>query len=829
MIIAGCRDLFSDKSDNFSTFYNTIVTLNYFVLGTLDADFTSEEDFGSMCIILYTYINNVMFLNILIAILSNTFQRVTEKSNTEYGKLINNERKFVKPTELYTGLVAMPAPFNIITIPFQSMLLFKDSVNLNDCVLKLCYVKRKQFLEEFDDDHVSNTLFLIQKMKYKIQQKFDFPKIQKIESNQKSQVLQQIGGNFVVNDFIEQMQKYDFNQMNYEQYGNILDIFCNFNNEFNYEELINVIKQLRKYCINIQKDNVWTLSLYHSQWIGFAILKYQKQIIKKIYPSKEEQMKNRYLYLVLIISLAIFGFCQTQENMEDGNQNQEQMSDQFIFRTDQAGYDLITQQFTHVVAVLYQGQNLEPEWEERLNDFAKSLENKQHIIFLAISAQENPDLLEKLELKQQQQNQVVIIKNGYQYTYKPGFESLEEWAQSHLIKNLYKIENQEQLNILYKEYEENSVIFYKKKGDDESLNLIKKYLYLDIFEQNFVNMVYEFDLPDDTKNSTLVLLKDSEYNEDKTFVYTEDLKDIQSLSDFLRVGTLKMVNVLNESSYLKVFGSPIDIQVLFFKGLNTTQNEVAFKIFESAAEFNLKEQLYYQRAIFTVVDNSEDFQKFYDLFDLKGTVEPALIVTKVDHDSFQLDKFSYKQYNQVLTQENLIQFIEDVQLKKVEPYYISQSVPDYQEQESQLLKINNHNIRDIVGKNFREEVYKQPVNYIVLFYDSKDEESWQEYEQFIKYFLEEYGQYFDNQLLRIGRFDLNLNENELVRLDSAPQIRVYPKQDKNKAVQYELGLNMSNFKLFLKQWIQNIDFGEEKEQEQVQSLGGGQQQQKNEL
>lgn len=39
-------------------------------------------------------------------------------------------------------------------------------------------------------------------------------------------------------------------------------------------------------------------------------------------------------------------------------------------------------------------------------------------------------------------------------------------------------------------------------------------------------MVYEFDLPDDTKNSTLVLLKESEYNEDKTFVYTEDLKDL---------------------------------------------------------------------------------------------------------------------------------------------------------------------------------------------------------------------------------------------------------------------------------------------------------------
>lgn len=70
--------------------------------------------------------------------------------------------------------------------------------------------------------------------------------------------------------------------------------------------------------------------------------------------------------------------------------------------------------------------------------------------------------------------------------------------------------------------------------------------------------MYYYEIPEANKNSTLVALKTTPYEEEKVFVHDENLKDKEGLIDFLRVATLKAVTTLNEESYLSIFGTPIN-------------------------------------------------------------------------------------------------------------------------------------------------------------------------------------------------------------------------------------------------------------------------------
>jgi hypothetical protein len=63
-------------------------------------------------------VNAVILLNLLVAILSTTYEVVLEKSPVEYSSIIMGYSKFLRPSKHYNSLTVAPSPLNLIILPF---------------------------------------------------------------------------------------------------------------------------------------------------------------------------------------------------------------------------------------------------------------------------------------------------------------------------------------------------------------------------------------------------------------------------------------------------------------------------------------------------------------------------------------------------------------------------------------------------------------------------------------------------------------------------------------------------------------------------------------
>ena len=71
-----------------------------------------------------------------------------------------------------------------------------------------------------------------------------------------------------------------------------------------------------------------------------------------------------------------------------------------------------------------------------------------------------------------------------------------------------------------------------------------------------------------------------------------------------------------------------------------------------------------------------------------------ILITKTHFSSFQLRKFEFPQSSEA-TMENFIQFLEDVRMKRINPKYKSESIPENK----------NKKIIKIVGNTFISEIF----------------------------------------------------------------------------------------------------------------------------
>ena len=90
-----------------------------------------------------------------------------------------------------------------------------------------------------------------------------------------------------------------------------------------------------------------------------------------------------------------------------------------------------------------------------------------------------------------------------------------------------------------------------------------------------------------------------------------------------------------------------------------------------------------------------------------------------------------KQKQKELSSEDVISFIEDVRMRKIEPQYKSEQVPTEEE--------NKGVLRKIVGSTFINEIYeKKGQSTIVLFIDSKDKSSYRDVKATVEEFASKY-------------------------------------------------------------------------------------------
>jgi hypothetical protein len=105
------------------------------------------------------------------------------------------------------------------------------------------------------------------------------------------------------------------------------------------------------------------------------------------------------------------------------------------------------------------------------------------------------------------------------------------------------------------------------------------------------------------------------------------------------------------------------------------------KVYEEAAKFNKEEQLAYERVIFCKATQQLYEEQFNEPIDSvfeeanNNQADYAIMFTKTDYDRFNLKKYILKQTQQELSSEDIIGFISDVRMKRLEPQYKSEPVP----------------------------------------------------------------------------------------------------------------------------------------------------------
>ena len=122
-------------------------------------------------------------------------------------------------------------------------------------------------------------------------------------------------------------------------------------------------------------------------------------------------------------------------------------------------------------------------------------------------------------------------------------------------------------------------------------------------------------------------------------------------------------------------------------------------------------------------------------------------------------------------------------MKRLEPEYKSQNIPSEKENKGILKKI--------VGKTFINQVYEQPDrSIIILFIDSKDEESYRKEKKVVEDFAIKYKDNFMDKLT-LGIFDLAKNEHKLLYLKQAPQLILFDKTNKKRIKYFKMSEGIS--------------------------------------
>jgi hypothetical protein len=108
--------------------------------------FNGEQDFGAFeewqgqtFLILFILINFILLLNLLIAMFSNTYQRIYENKNAIRLKRILEMKNHLSHEPIIGSVTTTFFPINILMIPFMPVVILVKNKKLNEMVNKIQY------------------------------------------------------------------------------------------------------------------------------------------------------------------------------------------------------------------------------------------------------------------------------------------------------------------------------------------------------------------------------------------------------------------------------------------------------------------------------------------------------------------------------------------------------------------------------------------------------------------------------------------------------------------------------------------------------------------
>ena len=214
---------------------------------------------------------------------------------------------------------------------------------------------------------------------------------------------------------------------------------------------------------------------------------------------------------------------------------------------------------------------------------------------------------------------------------------------------------------------------------------------------------------------------------------------------------------------------------------------------------NITEKINYKLKV--VITDIRDVigAKNAELMNIKENELPTLRIA--DSSGEYLKK--YKMEGE-LNEDNIIQFVNDWEHKKLKPYIKSAKIPEE----------NNEDVFVLVGKTFEKEVINNDKDVIVLFYSSLCYHLRNQCKELLKKYSEVAKRLKRlNPKLVLAKIDFGENEVESIQMSDFPKIKIFPGNKKDKEpIDYEGDNSIDDIIKFIKKNSWNHIFLDENEE-----------------
>ncbi|CAD8102208.1 unnamed protein product [Paramecium sonneborni] len=454
-----------------------------------------------------------------------------------------------------------------------------------------------------------------------------------------------------------------------------------------------------------------------------------------------------------------------------------------LYEVDKEAYDQMKNSFKNVVHLIFDTN----EEETQIKLLSSIIQNVNFTKIDVIFIKSPVGLIES--------EKGIVVKNFDNMIWIRNFDNLQSQIFNIISPKLEFLETEEDVNKYFSQNKLNSLVL-----------LPDNYTFKDQIIQDLEQLMRNGDLKeariDELKgfNSnylnftapTLLLHKGN----NKFEQYEYNLTYTDQILDFFYLESLDLVNRLDEDNYARVFGGPVQTQVhLLIKGI---LSQDLFNSYYWVAQNNKMNDLKYHRLIFTYSTFQEN-PSLWSLFDFdQSTNTPKLVITETNFRKYQLQKYICQ--SETLNQETIQKFIDDFRDKNLTEFYKSEPVPEYSE---------NQDLYKIVGKSFSQEVLNKGKNFLLLFWDSKNKDLFNDYFNL----LNEFSLIQNKDKIKIGHIDLANNEHPKITVDSVPKLMLYLAADKKAPKEYLKSSNLiiSELKAWLDYYIgEGVAYKQEK-------------------
>jgi len=277
--------------------------------------------------------------------------------------------------------------------------------------------------------------------------------------------------------------------------------------------------------------------------------------------------------------------------------------------------------------------------------------------------------------------------------------------------------------------------------------------------------------------NTIVLFR--KFDEEKSIMAIEAIS-VEAIKAFVRENKNPVFFPFNESSLQKIYNEGLDT-VFFLKNENESSQNAEEILKEISGE--LKGKL-----VVSVLDVSDkDGKLLWEQFEVDKELFPLPMFLLIRPSRIN-SKYLFKGEISI---ENLRIFVKDFSENRLEPWLKSEPIPDEKYE---------GDVRIVVGKNFNEVVIESENDVFVNYYAS-----WNGHCRVFESKFSEFAKKLRNvEGLVIAKMDWTKNEIEGLEVRHYPELRFYPKGQKDKPVEYDRMLTVEDMIEYLKEHSESV-------------------------